>query len=729
MAQATTPYAPPAGEPVYGDVYPHASNDHDKTLEDLKRQVVGAMDLLEDGRLETEIDDDYYHDNQWTPEERRILNARRQPAITFNQVKTGINAIIGIIEQSKTDPKAWGRTPKDQPKAEVATDSLRYIADSNNFQSIISATAKDFLVRGICASIIEVDDSIERNVIVRKIRPEEYFYDPYSREFDFSDARYDGIAKWMDEEDVIALYPDKAKQISNSIEMAVSPNVTFDDRPQRAWTWADRKHRRVMVFEMYKRYAAEWYKCVFISGCILESGYSPYKDGRGKSKKAIISQSAYVNRENTRYGAVRTMRGPQDAINKTRSKAVHLLNVNKLRVDPGVSDVDLIRAEYAKPDGIIEAREGQITELKGKEFVQAHLELMRDAKAEMAYLSPSPGIVGRQNVNQSGKAILAEQKAGLIEQTPLISRFTDWQLRNYRGMWEAAKQFWRAPKYIRITDDEQAPKFIMMNEPSLVIDPMTNQPMAGPTGQPLVNPNIPLRNSIEDMDMDIIIDVSPDTAALQEEQFAKLAEMAQAGVPVPPELIIEASSLPKKRVLLDRIQTMKDEAKNNPPPNPEAMKVEAEKAKSDIKLKVSEAESQLKMKELGLQNELDDKKHQRQMALEDKKVDAARRVAKAARREAKANGKSEGTEPKMAEPNNAPLSQEPMEDDDPEIIAAKAQIRSAQTLEKAAEALMMSAQAMMSVSQSMAEMVRVSSLPKRLIKDQVTGEKRVETIQ
>ena len=66
--------------------------------------------------------------------------------------------------------------------------------------------------------------------------------------------------------------------------------------------------------------------------------------------------SAYVKRNNDRYGAVWDMIGPQDEINKRRSKSVHLLSTTRIEVrDPQAIDVDadVARREASRPDGVI----------------------------------------------------------------------------------------------------------------------------------------------------------------------------------------------------------------------------------------------------------------------------------------------------------------------------------------------------------------------------------------
>lgn len=526
------------------------------SLEALKTQVTGAMDLLDDARRESGKDQDYYDDKQWTDDEIRVLEGRNQPALVFNHIKPAINAIVGIKERGRVDPKAWGRTPKDQQAAEVATDSLRYVDDVNRFTNTKREGLRSFLIWGIIGGMVEIDQ--DREVKFKAFRPEEYYYDPYSRECDFSDARYDGLAKWMDEDAVTELYPDHAKDIKASIDASASVSETYKDRPNRAWSWADFKKRRILVCEHYHLWKGTWHKTVFVSGAILEHGESAYKDAKGRPKKCTITQSAYVDRENRRYGVIRAMRGPQDAINKARSKAVHLLNVRQVRLDPGVQDQDEVRGELAKPDGIITAREGQVEPMNTHtQFMPAHLELLRDAKDEMRRQSPSPGIVGRQSASQSGIAIQREQEAGVAEQVPVLASFDDWVLRMYRSAWECIKQFWDAPKYIRVTDDENAPRFMVMNEP--VMDPMTGQPMIDPrTGQPAV------KNSPAEMDMDIIIDTTPDVAVLEQEQFRVLAELMQMAVqsgqpmPIPFEALVKASSLPKKQEMLDAMEQNKE---------------------------------------------------------------------------------------------------------------------------------------------------------------------------
>lgn len=602
------------------------ADDGKPRLEDLRKMASDAMDLQDSARVEAQIDQDYYDDYQWTAEERRILEARGQPCLTFNHIKPAVNAIVGIRERGKVDPKAWGRTPKDQDAAEIFTDGLRYVSDVTRFNNMKRDCLFRLAIWGITGGMVEVDET-GRELRTIKIDPRDYFYDPFSREHDFSDARYDGVAKWMDLDAASEMYRDASDQLRDMMRDAPAVPDSFRDRPTDASRgWVDRGKNRVLVVEMYHKHRGTWFKSVFTWGVLLETGPSPYLEylpgGRTRPKKCTVTQSCYVDRENRRIGVVRAMRGPQDAINKGRSKAVHILNVRQAQVSPTVGDVDEIRRELAKPDGVIIAREGEVTPLPlHTQLVPAHIELLRDAKSEMQRQSPSPGIVGRQASSQSGIAIAREQEAGLTEQAPLLAAFDDWVLRMYRAMADGIKQFWTDEKHIRVTDDEAAPKFLVMNEP--IVDPMTGQPIIDPrTGQPA------MRNVPSEMDVDLVLDVTPDTAVLQEEQFAKLVELVQAGIPFPPDVILEASSLPRKRVLMDKLKAAQEQASQVPD---QAMALEAQKAQLQVQSKeqMHQIDAQAHAAELMRQDEYDQRKAARQEALERQKFEQQMTALKA----------------------------------------------------------------------------------------------------
>jgi hypothetical protein len=61
------------------------------------------------------------------------------------------------------------------------------------------------------------------------------------------------------------------------------------------------------------------------------------------------------------------------------------------------------------------------------------------------------------------------------------------------------------------------------------------------------------RNDVAKLDVDIVLDDMPDVAVLQQEQFAELVTLAQAGVVFPPDVYLDASNLRNKKALKEKL--------------------------------------------------------------------------------------------------------------------------------------------------------------------------------
>jgi hypothetical protein len=138
-------------------------------------------------------------------------------------------------------------------------------------------------------------------------------------------------------------------------------------------------------------------------------------------------------------------------------------------------------------------------------------------------------------------------------------------------MWNRARQYWTDPMWIRVTDQVKAPEFIQVNEPELG---MVMQPVAGPdgqpvidqfTGQPAMQPGIgvvKVNKRLAEMDMDLILDQTDDSANLQQEVWGELMELLRLGMsPFSPEfeIAIEMSPIGDKQRILERLKAKSEE--------------------------------------------------------------------------------------------------------------------------------------------------------------------------
>lgn len=526
-------------------------------LHRLKKLYNEAREDTRESRQEADLAFDYYDNKQWTSAQIRALRKRKQPEIWINRIAPAVNGILGVLEQGQGDPRAFPRNGEDQNASEVATDALRYAADKSRWQRTKLQAAKNFLIGMSGAVIVEVND--EGDPWPRLIRAGEHLYDPHSRDPDFEDARYQGVAKWMYVDALKGIYPEADIDPTAIAPAAMGGYDDDEDKPQHVWT--DSQRNRVLVVEMYINEGG-WKRIVYWGGGVLEATDSPYQDERGLPENPIVSQSAFVDRDNGRYGIVKAMIPVQDEINMRRSRLLHQVNTRQLRVtQPGMveKDANLAREEAARPDGIIPAgyEPAQTSDMQ-----QGQILLLQESKAELERMGPNPAVLGQGQNDSSGRAQLVRQQAGLTELTPVLGGIGDLELRVYRQMWNRIKQFWTGPKMIRVTDDIGAAKFLMVNEPVTQEVPAIVQ---GPDGQPMAGTQqivTEVKNRPAEMDMDIIIDTVADTANVQQEQFSELVRLAGIYGPqeVPFDDLLEVSNLPKKRELIEKRTARTQEA-------------------------------------------------------------------------------------------------------------------------------------------------------------------------
>lgn len=589
------------------------------TLNKLVQWFEASEDSTMDARKESERARDYYDGKQWTQAEISTLKKRKQPVIVSNRIKPKINTLKGLESKSRTNPKALPRNQGfDDEAAEAAQDSIRFVLDDNESDSLFSDCFDELCIEGTEAveiNVVPVPESQDFDITLRQIRWDRQFSDPHSRQKSHSDSKYDGEVIWLDYEDAVAMYPDAQKAIQSTIDKFGSASGdTYNDKPQ--YRWADDKRKRVCLISICYREQGQYMHAIFVrGGFVQEPEPVPFVDGDGNSESMYIYQSAYVDRDGNRYGAVKDWLSPQDEINKRRSKALHLLSVRQAKVRKGAVDsVAKLREELAKPDGVIEENipEGVEVLLNG-DMAQAQFQLLAEAKQEIDGMGVNAALAGTESRSMSGRALEARANTGTNEVQPILEAHQQFKNRVYRAIWNRIRQYWTEEKWVRVTDNEKNIKFVGLNQPVTMGDKVLERVKASGEqitteieqqvkADPQMQFVVGQKNVPAEMDVDIILDEVPDFAALQSEQFAELSDLAGKGMPIPPEAIIQASSLRDKDKIL---KMMKGETEDGQSPQVmqmqqqmqalqqtvEGLTQENEQMKLDLSIKAQDAET------------------------------------------------------------------------------------------------------------------------------------------
>ena len=498
----------------------------------------------------------YFHSCQYSPEQHNILRRRRQPPLTWNRTNRKINQIVGVVERGRADPKALPRHVRSEQGAELATQVIRYVLESNDFKGIDPWCLMQVCIDGVAGVqlVLTKDDKDQVEIALPWVIGDEYFYDPKSYHVDFSNKRYEGISKWFDIEEAIELFPDKEDQLRGLIEGDSDLTTNAD----REYKWVIASTQRVRIIEHWYKHRGKWCWAFYVSTVILDEGISPFFDERGKSMSSFRMFSTAVDHDGDRYGFVRNLKGPQDSLNQSKSKSLHVANSRRVIADKGaVDDVEKTRIEMARPDGYIEINPGRMLKPDDKPADLAAFTAMAESAANeidqfasinMAVLS------GASMANISGRAIELLRQPGMAELGPLILNYRQWKLQLYRAIWNTAQRHWTSEKWIRITDDEtQKAAFVQLN--ALSLDQF---------GRPV------MVNALGALDVDIMLEEGQDVASLEQDLFELLK-----GYPpgtFPPSVLIEM--WPGPRSLKNRILKMMQPP---PPKPPDPMQIAAAK--------------------------------------------------------------------------------------------------------------------------------------------------------
>jgi hypothetical protein len=516
-----------------------------RAISTLRTQFTHAIANKTDENAEAAEAERYYHAVQWDSKDLRVLDARNQAPVTFNRIARKINVAIGIIEKLKQDPKAYPRTPSRPADdgAELATNVLMY-ALGWEWDDQQTEVGRKALVRGLsgveCVAVKgdQGDPELEWDLVDQR----DFFYDPRSYKHDFSDARFMGTNRWTDLDAVIDKFPEHEAELEDYIENAPVSDVERGDERNRM-SWVNRSDRSVRLVDHWFMKGSKWYYVIYCGNLALEWGESPYQDEKHRSVHKYEMLSFEIDQDGDRYAPFRNLKSPQDEVNQRRSKALHALNSRRVIADDGaVEDVDVARRELARSDGWVVKNPGKelLTEDQvSDQTYKGHFEMLQEAKNEIDSYGPNPALIGTEVDASSGRAIALLQAAGIAELGPFFKVYRNWKLRVYRKTWNAVQKLWQAPRWIRVTDNEDMAQFIQVNGWE-----------RDEYGNPVAI------NQLASLDVDIIIDHGSDAVSTMQDTYDALQVMAKTGTPIPPDILIEMSGLPSsiKQKLLAKLE-------------------------------------------------------------------------------------------------------------------------------------------------------------------------------
>jgi hypothetical protein len=535
----------------------------------------------------------FYEGDQWTALEKGILEERGQPVVTENLIKPKIERLLGQFQRQHSTVTVLGRNaPVDEMTAASAADVFRWVDQVNGAEFEESDQIKDGYTGGF--GVLEVrsakDDSGQPTIIIRNENPFYIFPDPHSRRYDWNeDAKFICRSKWLDLEDAIALWPDKAKELRMCVNtlpsglggtaMPIDPSVLR----LQDWTYIDPNRGRLRPVEIsYKRKVVK-HVIITPEGVRVELDYLGPRQAKqaaaqlpGSTVDRIVAEEMWLGiycagtlihhdrdidqdgmfpfipyfadrkKSGEPFGPVRNLVSLQKEINKRRSKALALLSNNQAIVGQNaVEDWAEFDREKANPSGTMKVRKvEEIQLLKNQDMGQSQMVMHGESKQTFNEASGlGPEAMGMNSEVRSGVGIARKQMATDLITMPLFTNIRRTRRIKIKKVWGLICQHFTDDLVFQITDDPAAAKVVQLPKQKL--------------------------DAMRDMAFNFVIADVEDSLTLQQEQITEvmniLPQILPFGIPMA-QFVLELSNVrPKqKEGLMKILQGMAQ----TPPPEP-----------------------------------------------------------------------------------------------------------------------------------------------------------------
>lgn len=492
---------------------------------DLHNRLIGhylrELDTQGPARRLMQNDEDYYDHDQWDQESLAILQKRGQEPLTYNVIAQSINWVLGTERRTRTDYKILPRNKAARGSAEKKSHLLKYLADVNKTEFHVSRGFADAAKVGLGWIESGVQDDSEGEPIYESYASwRSIIYDSAAQDIDLEDARFMFRTKWADIDTACALFPDRKGVIESSTSSHYEWGAFLDRHGDEAMDsqeylantnngrYTSIEHPsytrdRVRLIEAWfkipvieKRMAGGEFKGEIYDADSLghqvsvSSGFAEVRERMTQRVHVMImtlngvlwaSPSPYRHNkypftpiwgyrkaaDSTPYGIIRGMISAQKDLNKRLSKALAILNSNKVIMDEGaVADLDEFEEEISRPDAIIVKRPGKDLQINvDRDLASAHLDIMNMSMSMVQTLSGiTDEAMGRTTNATSGTAIQSRQEQGAMSTAAIFDNLRFARQIHGEKVLSLIEQFMTEEKTFRITNRRGSPDYVTIND-------------------------------------------------------------------------------------------------------------------------------------------------------------------------------------------------------------------------------------------------------------------------
>ena len=541
---------------------------------------------------------------QWTDEALSKLSSEDRACLTINHVAPMIESLSGLYRRNRTDLRAFPTENSDADIANVLTYALKNIFTQTQADSEETEAFEDQVTagRGILEVFPDFDADIKGQIKIRQTPWDMTVFGPHLRK-DLEDCEYLCSWSWLSRDRLTNLYPEFKNEISDMFgrferHILGLTDLSDMDTPLTDSMFADTKTREMRMVECEEKvyYRLKYYidqqtgwmtdelqipkayrsqlkslspllrstdrrmhrirRTIFAGDLILEDGFvnrptPPNATGPNFSKFPVYA----YKRGNRFEGKVERLKDPQREINKRRSQIVDIVNTsinNGWLVGKGTFGTQQEKNKFinsvSKAGFVIEIPDPTQPPVKveagqvSPAIVQLELNSLQSFRETS---NVNPEMLGMGSQYQSGNAINHRIQQALMGNEYLFDNMSQVKKRIGREVLLWIQALYTPDRLARIFFDQAKIEKIYLGGQE--VDPQD------------MNTFNQIVTRLQDADLtkyDVTIGETGQSPTAQLANFEMMMELAQKGVPLPPQLFVELAPIPNK----DRVMQILAEA-------------------------------------------------------------------------------------------------------------------------------------------------------------------------
>lgn len=562
--------------------------DEAQILSDVRELFKTARELEHESLKKAKESEDFYSGKHWDVQEKQRLEGLGRCCVSINKIEKNVDAMCGIQRSERTDIRFVPQEGGDQMVADLLNVVTKHILNRCYYHREESAAFEDAVItgRGVLNVYVKFDKDLRGEIVIEKYPWADICFGPHEK-VDLSDCEYIVKHRWFSKAKIEQLWPDKSEDIQKDYEDFVidSPHVTY---PYDQYGRSDNKIQTIgedaMIDIAKKQYRVLecWRKVYERSAVIANAQEDVFVSAYGWEPKDLKSARTipgfYVVEQNiTKYrvtkvaggvvlsdefpadlpaddffvvpvyakkrggqfwGRVESAKDAQKYINKNFSLALDIGNRMSAAgyfIDAGTF-VDNEKEKFKKlstsPGFIIEVADSNRppVRVEGAKFPGELIQLMQVGEAQVTELMNIDTLPN--GANESGQLFQMRRTQKLLGSEFLFDNLSFAKQRLGRLLVKLIQRYYTPDRIVRIVRNVASKEPVQLAE----------QPVEEFEDQDI----LALLNTADLEYYDVEITESTWSPSMRLATFQLLAEMAQAGQPIPPEAMLEFADMPQQ---------------------------------------------------------------------------------------------------------------------------------------------------------------------------------------